>query len=198
MGSITLLIIETTHGITASTQETSLLSLFIPLFSGFVGGLVVLYIQTRQRNQKDEKERRRELKGLLRIVDLEMAKNDDLLQAALAVDTLNAAGAQLNPILELRTLQITDWNNTKVILARLADGDRFQNLDTYYRRVRSTATLDPYSNVLRRGAHDRERLEVRRECSNYYRAGNLVCPGDYGRRMKMARRAWRASPGRCG
>ncbi len=142
MGSITLLIIETTHGITASTQETSLLSLFIPLFSGFVGGLVVLYIQTRQRNQKDEKERRRELKGLLRIVDLEMAKNDDLLQAALAVDTLNAAGAQLNPILELRTLQITDWNNTKVILARLADGDRFQNLDTYYRRVRDLSTSD--------------------------------------------------------
>jgi hypothetical protein len=56
------------------------------------------------------------------------------------VDTLNAAGAQLNLILELRTLQITDWNNTKVILARLADGDRFQNLDTYYRRVRDLST----------------------------------------------------------
>jgi hypothetical protein len=141
MGPTTFLAIETTQGVTGSTQGFSLLGLIVPLFSGFVGGLVVLYVQTRERNKKEEKERNQELKSLIRIVDLEIAENDDLLRKALTVDTLSAAGAQFNPILELRNLQTRDWDDTKVRLARLADGEHFKDLDAYYRKARDLSAL---------------------------------------------------------
>lgn len=116
-------------------------SVVVPLFSGFVGGLVVMLIQNHLRNKKEEKDKRQELKGLIRIVDAEIAENGDLLQKALAVDTASAAGAQLNPILDLRNLQTRDWDNTKVVLARLADEDHFRSLDTLYRRTHDLSTL---------------------------------------------------------
>lgn len=70
-----------------------------------------------------------------------MAENGNLLQEALAVDTLSTAGAQFNPILGLRSLQTGDWDNTKVRLAGLADGEHFQSLDAHYRRARDLRAL---------------------------------------------------------
>lgn len=141
MSSAAYLIIETTRGVTGSTQGFSFIGLIVPLFSGFVGGLVVLYLQTRQRSKKEEKERNQELKSLIRIVYLEMAENGNLLQEALAVDTSNAAGARFDPIIGLRNLQTGDWDYTKVRLAGLADGEHFQSLDTYYRKARDLRAL---------------------------------------------------------
>ncbi len=138
MGVVPLLITETMEGATGATQEISLLGLIVPLFSGFVGGLVVLYIQNHLRNKKEEKERDQELKGLLRVLDAEMARNEELLHKAVAVD-LSPSGGDRTPIIALRDLELADWDRTKVRLARLTDGEHFTALDKYYRKVRETS-----------------------------------------------------------
>jgi hypothetical protein len=109
------------------------LSVIVPLFSGIVGGVLVMLIQNHLRNKREQRNREEELRGLIRIVDFEMAQNENLLQEALTVDTVTAAGAQYNPILELRNLETRDWDNAKVRLARLALGEHFHSLNTYYR-----------------------------------------------------------------
>jgi hypothetical protein len=139
MDLVTFLIADTTGEIAGSVQEGSFLGLVGSLFSGLVGGLIVLLVQTRQRNNREKEERQQELKGLLRIVDQEMSRNDDLLQEALAVDARTASGAEVTPLWEVRNLESRDWDNAKVRLARLADPEHFKNLDTYYRKARELA-----------------------------------------------------------
>jgi hypothetical protein len=130
-----ILFTETTLVTTGSTQGSSGVTLFLPLFSGFVGGLIVLGIQTYLTNKREENERELELKGLIRIIDPEMAKNEDLLQKALEVDVSTASGPAVRPLINLRNMGVADWDRSKVRLARFADGGHFDNLDDYYRKV---------------------------------------------------------------
>ena len=98
---------------------------------------MVLYIQTKLRNKREDDDRKAELTGLIRIIDPEMAKNEDLLQKALDVDAAIASGQAVRPFLDLRTLEVTDWDKSKVRLAHLANGEHFKDLDDYYRNVRN-------------------------------------------------------------
>lgn len=53
----TALLIETTVVTTESPQGTSLGDFLVSIVSGIAGGLLVLYIQTKQRNKKEDEER---------------------------------------------------------------------------------------------------------------------------------------------
>lgn len=119
-----------------SMVGSTTLNLIISLFSGFVGGLVVMLIQNHLRNKKDKESKKEELRGLIRIVDAEMSRNEGLLREAQSVDLSAATGAGRAPILTLNGLEAADWDNTKVELARLLDGGHFASLGAYYEEVR--------------------------------------------------------------
>lgn len=129
---VTILLIQSDGG-------SPTLNLVVPLFSGLVGGLLVLYIQTRLKNKENERHRQEELKGLTRIVDAEMLRNEDLLRRALTVDLATSSGAGRAPILALNDLETADWDITKVRLARLANGEHFTKLEVYYEKARNLA-----------------------------------------------------------
>jgi hypothetical protein len=139
MNSAVALLIESAKGVAGSTESSLLPSLIVPLFSGFVGGLIVMLIQNHLKNKEEERNRQQELKGLIRLVDAEMSRNEDLLKQALAVDVATSSGAGRSPILALNGLEGADWDRTKVRLARLADGEYFNKLDAYYIKARDLA-----------------------------------------------------------
>ncbi len=98
-----------------------------------------MLVQNHLRNRKEHSDREDELRGLLRLVDVEMSDNEDILQAAIAVNLTEASGAQVTPIVALRDLEAADWDRTKVRLARLADADHFAKLHEYYKGVTETS-----------------------------------------------------------
>jgi len=102
------LLIQATEGVTGSTGSGSAQSVIVPLFSGFVGGLIVMYIQNHLKSKEEERNRQEELKGLVRIVDVEMSRNDDLLQRALAVEVTALSGGGRAPVLALNGLDTDD------------------------------------------------------------------------------------------
>lgn len=134
------------------------------LFSGFVGGLIVLSIQTYLTNRREKNERKRELKGLFRIVDLEMENNEPLLQQVLEVDVNIASGSELRPFLNLRSIEFKDWNDTKGRIARLAEEEHFRNLYSYYRKAEKLHDrVDNLSSSFAAG-HTKQIQELTREC----------------------------------
>ena len=60
-----VLFIESTMGVAGPTESSLIPSLIVPLFSGFVGGLIVMLIQDHLKNKEEERNRLQELKRLV-------------------------------------------------------------------------------------------------------------------------------------
>jgi hypothetical protein len=102
-----------------------------------------MLIQNFLRNQKEQRDKEEELKGLLRIVDTEMSSNEAMLKEALAVDLKTVSGAGRSPLMALRELGVADWDRTKVRLAQLDSAVHdsaihFQQLSNYYKSAKDT------------------------------------------------------------
>jgi len=98
-----------------------------------------MLVQNYLRNRKEANDREEEHRGLLRIVDVEMSSNDQILSAAIAVNLKEASGAQIQSILDLRDLEAVGWDRTKIDLARMADENHFTKLHEYYWLVIKTS-----------------------------------------------------------
>lgn len=122
---------------TANSPDYSM-SILASLFSGAVGGLVIMLIQNFLRNRKEQRDKEEELKGLIRIVETEMSSNEAMLEEALGVDLKTVSGAGRSPLIALRELGVADWDQTKVRLAQLASAAHFAQLSDYYKCAKDT------------------------------------------------------------